>query len=97
MHPSSASALALTSHLSPPSYCPESHVLIQVYAVALEGLDAQIVAEKVADGAEGRATGFVPGRGVVGRVVECGWEVRGEVAKKGEWVVGLLDVRKVRR
>ena len=97
LHPSSASALALTSHLSPPSYCPESHVLIQVYAVALEGLDAQIVAEKVADGAEGRATGFVPGRGVVGRVVECGWEVRGEVAKKGEWVVGLLDVRKVRR
>ncbi|KAJ6627370.1 hypothetical protein B0H10DRAFT_1994147 [Mycena sp. CBHHK59/15] len=38
--------------------------------------------------------GFVPGRSFVGRVLECGWEVREEVAKRGEWVVGLLDVRR---
>ncbi|KAJ7499376.1 hypothetical protein FB451DRAFT_1428973 [Mycena latifolia] len=38
--------------------------------------------------------GFVPGRSFVGRVLECGWEVRDEVARRGEWVVGLLDVRK---
>ncbi len=40
--------------------------------------------------------GFVPGRSFVGRVLESGWEVKEEVAKKGDWVIGLLDVRKVR-
>jgi hypothetical protein len=39
--------------------------------------------------------GYIPGRSFVGRVLECGWDVRDEVVKKGEWVVGLLDVRKV--
>ncbi|KAF7313421.1 hypothetical protein HMN09_00498000 [Mycena chlorophos] len=38
--------------------------------------------------------GFVPGRSFVGRVMECGWEVRDETARRGEWVVGLLDIRK---
>ena len=39
--------------------------------------------------------GHVPGRSFVGRVVECGWEVRDEVVRKGDWVAGLLDVKKV--
>jgi hypothetical protein len=39
--------------------------------------------------------GYIPGRSFVGRVLECGWDVRDEVVRKGEWVVGLLDVRKV--
>jgi hypothetical protein len=39
--------------------------------------------------------GFIPGRSFVGRVVECGWEVGEEVVKKNDWVVGLLDVKKV--
>ncbi|KAJ7283330.1 hypothetical protein C8J57DRAFT_1054917 [Mycena rebaudengoi] len=38
--------------------------------------------------------GFIPGRSFVGRVLECGWEVNDDVVKRGEWVVGLLDVRK---
>ncbi|KAF9526296.1 hypothetical protein CPB83DRAFT_908550 [Crepidotus variabilis] len=38
--------------------------------------------------------GFIPGRSFVGRVLECGWDVRDEVIRKGEWVVGLVDVRK---
>ncbi|CAA7259558.1 unnamed protein product [Cyclocybe aegerita] len=38
--------------------------------------------------------GYIPGRSFVGRVLECGWDVRDEVIRKGEWVVGLLDVRK---
>ncbi|KAJ7727920.1 hypothetical protein B0H16DRAFT_247074 [Mycena metata] len=38
--------------------------------------------------------GFIPGRSFVGRVLECGWEVRDEVVRRGEWVVGLLDIRK---
>jgi len=39
--------------------------------------------------------GYIPGRSFVGRVLECGWDVRDEVVRKGEWVVGLLDVKKV--
>ncbi|KAF8075875.1 hypothetical protein FPV67DRAFT_1469607 [Lyophyllum atratum] len=38
--------------------------------------------------------GYIPGRSFVGRVLECGWEVGEEVCKKGEWVVGLLDLKK---
>ncbi|KAJ6516392.1 hypothetical protein C8R45DRAFT_889993 [Mycena sanguinolenta] len=38
--------------------------------------------------------GFIPGRSFVGRVLECGWEVRDEIARRGEWVVGLMDIRK---
>jgi hypothetical protein len=41
--------------------------------------------------------GFVPGRAFVGRVMEFGWNVRdGEGGKKGEWVIGLLEARKVK-
>ena len=39
--------------------------------------------------------GYIPGRSFVGRVLECGWEVRDEEVRKGEWVVGLLDIKKV--
>lgn len=88
-----AGALGLTSHLKPPSHCPSSHVIIQVHAVSLDGLDAQLVAEKV-KGSSG--AGFVPGRSVMGRVVEVGWEVKEEIVKRGEWVVGLVDPKKVR-
>ncbi|KAI0047284.1 hypothetical protein FA95DRAFT_1262649 [Auriscalpium vulgare] len=88
-----SSALALSAHLPPPSFVRNSHVLVQVYAIGLEELDKTIVQEKVCDG---KSAGFVPGRSVVGRVVECGWEVRGEVVNKGDWVVGMLDVKKVR-
>ncbi|KAA1466061.1 hypothetical protein DENSPDRAFT_830805 [Dentipellis sp. KUC8613] len=85
-----ASSLALTSHLTPPTYVSSSQVLIQVSAVALEGLDAQIVGEKAAAG----DSGFIPGRGVVGRAMEVGWDVREEDIRRGEWVIGLADVRK---
>jgi NADPH:quinone reductase-like Zn-dependent oxidoreductase len=90
-------ALALTSHRPPPSFVPHSDVLVHVHAVGLEGLDRQIVVDKLsASEAGGKgATGFVPGRGVLGRVVECGLEVSNPL-KKGEWVIGLLDVKKVR-
>ena len=39
--------------------------------------------------------GFIPGRSFVGRVVEVGWELGDEGVRRGEWVVGLVDVRKV--
>ena len=40
--------------------------------------------------------GYIPGRSFVGRVLEVGFELGDEVLRRGEWVVGLLDVRKVR-
>jgi hypothetical protein len=88
-----AGALALTSHRPPPSFVPNSHVLVQVHAVGLEGLDRQIVSDRLGKG----ATGFVPGRGVLGRVVECGLDVSSDILRRGEWVIGLLDAKKVRR
>ena len=93
-----AGSLALTSHRPPPSFVRNSDVLVQVHAVGLEGLDTQIVTDKLAaSGAGGKgATGFVPGRGILGRVVECGLEVSSDTLKKGEWVIGLLDAKKVR-
>ncbi|KAI9448349.1 hypothetical protein H4582DRAFT_82192 [Lactarius indigo] len=91
-----AGALALTSHRPPPSFVPNSHVLVQVHAVGLEGLDRQIVSDKLgANLTVGKgATGFVPGRGILGRVVECGLEVSSDILRKGEWVIGLLDAKK---
>ena len=93
-----AGAIALSSHRPPPSYVPDSDVLIQVHAVGLEGLDRQIVTDRLAasDAGGKGATSFVPGRGVLGRVVECGLEVSIDTLKKGEWVIGLLDAKKVR-
>ena len=93
-----AGAIALSSHRPPPSFVPNSDVLIQVHAVGLEGLDRQIVTDRLtASDAGGKgATSFVPGRGVLGRVVECGLEVSSDTLKKGEWVIGLLDAKKVR-
>ncbi|KAI9512702.1 hypothetical protein F5148DRAFT_1372919 [Russula earlei] len=91
-----AGTLALASHGPPPSIVPNSAVVVHVYAVGLEGLDRQILMDKLAvsDAGGKGATGFVPGRGVFGRVVECGLEVSTETLRKGEWVIGLLDAKK---
>ncbi|KAI0772526.1 hypothetical protein BD413DRAFT_623744 [Trametes elegans] len=96
--------VAFTAHVSPPTYVPESHVLVQVHAVGLDTLDSLIVHEKSgmsgggghsgSKGIGGGKAGFIPGRSFVGKVVECGWAVSAEVCKRGEWVIGLLDVRK---
>ena len=79
--------LALTSHRAPRSFVPSGSVLVQVHAVALEGLDLRLAREEGA--------GSVPGRAVVGRVVEAGVEVPREEGRRGEWVVGLADPKKV--
>ncbi|CDO74151.1 hypothetical protein BN946_scf185043.g202 [Trametes cinnabarina] len=75
--------VAFTAHVSPPTYVPESHVLVQVHAVGLDTLDSLIVHEKSGmqsggaagggKGIGGGKAGFVPGRSFVGKVVECGW------------------------
>ncbi|KAI0699853.1 hypothetical protein BC835DRAFT_508071 [Cytidiella melzeri] len=84
--------VAFLSHIPPPSSISSSHVLIQVFAVGLDALDSLIVQEKL--GSAGKGSGFIPGRSIVGKVIECGWEVKADVCKRNEWVIGLLDVRK---
>lgn len=82
--------LSITSHTRPPSKVNSHQILCQVYAVAVDGLDDRIVSEK---SARKDCYGFVPGRAFVGRAVEVGFEVNN--VAKSDWVVGLLDVRKV--
>lgn len=41
------------------------------------------------------SVGHIPGRSFVGRVLEVGWEVGVDMAKRGDWVVGLMSVHKV--
>jgi hypothetical protein len=80
-------ALGFTHHRLPPSNVPRNSVLIQVWAVGLDGVDATLCA--------GAELGYVPGRSVVGRAVEIGWEVSEDVVRRGEWVIALADVRLV--
>ena len=84
------SPLGFCSHIPPPTSVPSHHVLVQVWAVGLDSRDAAIVLKD-----KQNTPGFVPGRGFVGRVVEVGWEVREDLVKKGEWVIGLTEVKKV--
>ena len=88
--------VAFLSHIPPPSYVPSSYVLIQVFAVGLDALDSLIVHQKMGNENGSKGLGFIPGRSIVGKVVECGWDVKGDVCKRNDWVVGLMDVRKVR-
>jgi hypothetical protein len=81
------SPLGFCSRLPPPSYVPSTHVLVQVWAVGLDGRDEFVIRKE--------KTGFIPGRSFVGRVIETGWEVSDDIVKKGEWAVGLIDIKKV--
>lgn len=84
--------LGFCSHISPPTHVPPHHVLVQVWSVGLDGRDAAIVLRD-----KQNTPGFVPGRSFVGRVIEIGWEVKEDIVKKGEWVVGLTEVKRVMR
>lgn len=90
---SAASPLAFTSRIPPPSKFGSSQVLLQVWAVAVDRLDALLVLER-ASKADGSGYGFIPGRAFVGRVVESGVDVSN--IARGDWVYGCLDVKKVR-
>ncbi|KAF8607904.1 hypothetical protein BDV93DRAFT_519891 [Ceratobasidium sp. AG-I] len=84
-------ALGLTSHMAPPRKVQNSHVIVQIHAVALDALDALIVSERMGKGGS-EGAGFVPGRSFVGRAVECGFEVSN--VSRGDWVIGLADIRR---
>ncbi|KAG6879418.1 hypothetical protein C0992_002792 [Termitomyces sp. T32_za158] len=152
--------LGFTSYRKPPAYVPSGSVLVQVWAVGIDGLDWRLVfgtnscdtgclshsnslgatsksrtstetppttpkrsvslrstlgrlggsraqrsapsspvtkhasTPSASESTPAAVMGYIPGRSFVGRVLECGWEVREEVIKKGDWVIGLLDLRK---
>ncbi|CAL1701941.1 unnamed protein product [Somion occarium] len=90
--------VAFTAHLSPPTYVPASHVLVKVFAVGLDSLDSLLVKHKLdvsgGSGKASKAVGYIPGRSLVGRVVQCGWDVSSDVCRKSDWVIALLDIRK---
>ncbi|KAI6098894.1 hypothetical protein EV401DRAFT_1878893 [Pisolithus croceorrhizus] len=112
----SESSLGFTSHRPPPGYVGGNAVLVQVWAVGLDGTDARLVGipsprisvagspgirygRKVAKASEKEKlrtppVGYIPGRSFVGRVLEAGWEVREDIVKRGDWVVGLASVQK---
>ena len=80
------------SNITPPPTKVQGHqVLVQVWCVALEGLDVLLTRDraKTPDG-----YGFVPGRGFLGKAMECGSSVSN--IRRGDWVMGVLDVGKVR-
>lgn len=79
-----------TSHIRPPTKVGNKEILVQVYAVAVDELDVMSVEEK----GKGEVGKWVPGRSFVGRCLGVGGEEKEIV--RGEIVVGLLDIRKVR-
>jgi NADPH:quinone reductase-like Zn-dependent oxidoreductase len=78
-----------SSHLKPPSKVGDNQVLIQVYAVAIDGFDLAVLDVK------GRADvgKWVPGRSFVGRCLQVGSYEKELV--RGDLVMGLCDIRKV--
>ena len=167
--------LAFTAHRAPPTYVPSGSVLVQVWAVGVDGTDAKLTGLRLGrrkpwleeeeeememdgrgrkvkgedgqgkkvgrslslrerlgslsrrrkgsvdkrggtnsedfDKGKGRGSGkhtdlslppipypdvgFIPGRSFVGRVLDCGWDVKEEQVRRGDIVAGLLDVRRV--
>ncbi|KAF8592745.1 hypothetical protein K439DRAFT_1504853 [Ramaria rubella] len=83
------SPLSFSAHTSPPSKVNSNQILVQVWRVGLDALDAIIVDERAR---KNHGLGFVPGRSFVGRAVECGWDVNN--ISKGDWVFGITEVRK---
>ena len=85
------SAISFSSITPPPTKVQGHQVLVQIWCVALEGLDVLLTRDqaKTPDG-----YGFVPGRGFLGKAMECGSSVSS--VRRGDWVMGVLDVGKVR-
>ena len=88
--PSRAFSLKRNNNVQSSPSQPPQHILIK------SSSQKQAQRHKMLQKATHRAdVGYIPGRSFVGRVLECGWEVKDEEIRKGEWVVGLLDIKKV--
>nr|ODN88342.1 hypothetical protein L203_02955 [Cryptococcus depauperatus CBS 7841] len=77
-----------TSHLKPPHKIRKNHLLIQVYAVALDLTDLTALEGK----SRGDVGKWVPGRSFVGRVLVIGTDEKELV--RGDIVIGITDIRK---
>ena len=78
-----------SSHMKPPTKVSSSQLLIQVYAVAVDKIDLDVLDGK----GRGDVGKWVPGRSFVGRCLGVGAEEKDIV--RGDIVIGLVDVRKV--
>jgi hypothetical protein len=80
--------LAFANHLTPPTRVSGDQVLVQVWAVAVDGTDGAIVEEL---SHKTKNAGFIPGRSFVGRVIETGYTVSN--LSVGDWTFGLTDLK----
>lgn len=88
-----SSATITYSNLTPvPHKVRGDECLVQVFACALDFWDR---AKVEILHTRGQGYGFVPGRAFVGKVLECGNDVDANKVKKGDFVYGLADLRRV--
>lgn len=78
-----------SSHLKPPTKVSDNQVLVQVYAVAIDGFDLAVLDVK----SRADVGKWVPGRSFVGRCLQVGSYEKELV--RGDLIMGLCDVRKV--
>lgn len=89
-----SSATITYSNLTPvPHKVRGDECLVQVFACAIDFWDR---AKVEILHTRGQGYGFVPGRAFVGKVLECGDDVDPKKVKRGDFVYGLADLRKVR-
>lgn len=88
-----SSATITYSNLTPvPHKVRGDECLVQVFACALDFWDR---AKVEILHTRGQGYGFVPGRAFVGKVLECGNDVDSNKVKRGDFVYGLADLRRV--
>lgn len=85
----SKKGIVLASNIPPPTKVSSTSLIVQVIAVAIDGVDRAMVEERL----QSESTSpFVPGRSFCGRVVECGLDVK--KLRPNDMVFGLQDFRK---
>lgn len=89
--------LGLSSHSKPPQKLDPHSVLIKVHTTSLDNWDALTLMRGNATNKTDRFSytsyGFVPGRCVLGQIVEVGWKVK--TLHRQQWVWGLSTTEKV--
>ena len=82
--------IVLSSHMAPPRKVSSTNVIVQIIAVAIDGVDRALVHERLQG--EPTSSPFVPGRSFCGRILDCGIDVK--KLRPGDLVFGLQDLRK---
>lgn len=88
-----SNAVITYSNLTPvPHKIRSDECLVQVFTSAIDFWDRAKVEILTA---RGQGYGFIPGRAFVGKVLETGTEVDAKKVRKGDFVYGLNDLKKV--